>query len=129
MLLFNIFPYFKQITMCPFNVLGLMNLSFQGRNMDSFIPFKQVQQQKWLVMTTPPVSLSKLNTDSINVLQRALFIIGALPTLFTLLFGYRDRLLQKLCNKSKFYDISYSYRKTKLRLVLNLVRTLCLRIS
>lgn len=60
------FLYFKQITMSPFNVPGLIHLSFQGGDTDSFITFKQIQHHQ-----SPFITLS----SSINAQKSAEFVI------------------------------------------------------
>lgn len=63
-LLRTIFLYFNQLTMCPFTVPGLMHLSFQGGNMDSFIT--QANSTSTITFHNPSLlyQCSKINTTN-----------------------------------------------------------------
>lgn len=67
-LLRTIFVYFRQLTMCPFTVPGLMHLSFQGGNMDSFVTFKQIQHPQSLFITLPYSTNDHKSTQFITLL-------------------------------------------------------------
>lgn len=83
-LLRTVFPYFNQLTLCPFTVPNLMNLSFQGGNMESFIILKQIQHHQSLFISLPSSINAQKSVQLIILIwsKELLLLLGELHTNF-----------------------------------------------